>query len=175
MNIPGIPYTSSNGANGPTEEEIPFAPAIRYLRPPGCDRILFHRAVPRHCFLPYPTAYSLQSNQARQEGAKEDVEESDTRRYTPPGAEGQEDSTYDVEQSPDEIAKTLLEYVPGSSEEDETSSTDSLEDNGDVEGGWSLTRAGLVKQVQKDESNSRSEENGDRGSHLRRAGQQNFS
>lgn len=124
--------------------------------PPGSSRILFHRPVPRHCFLPHPTAYSLQSNQAQQEGANEDAEESDTRRYTPPRAEGQEDSMYDVEQSPDEIAQTLLAYVPGGSEEDETSSTDSLDGDGDAEGGRSLTHGGSAKPVQTDEWSLRS-------------------
>ncbi|CAM9524177.1 unnamed protein product, partial [Sphacelaria rigidula] len=89
----------------------------------------------------------LQSNQAQQEGANEDAEESDTRRYTPPRAEGQEDSMYDVEQSPDEIAQTLLEYVPGGSEEDETSSTDSLDGDGDAEEPRSVETAGESVEV----------------------------
>lgn len=73
------------------------------------------------------------------------------RKYAPPGVEARDESMYDVEQSPEEIARALLENVVGSSDQDETESVNSDDNDGGNDGGSSKARVGYT--VQKGELN----------------------
>lgn len=65
------------------------------------------------------------------------------RRYAPPALDERQQPMYDVDQSPEEIARTLLENFIGNCDEDGTESVDSVNDDKKTnDGGSSEARVG---------------------------------